>query len=67
MAPRILRQLGAARRDRSGAVRDRTELSWVDGPAGRLRIGSAGGWVSVNPLRPPDLEVAITDLVAAAR
>ncbi|MCA1190335.1 MULTISPECIES: ESX secretion-associated protein EspG [unclassified Saccharopolyspora] len=60
-------QLGATRRGRGGVVRDGTELSWVDGPAGRLRIGTAGGWVSVNPLRPPDLEVAVTELVGAAR
>jgi hypothetical protein len=44
-------QLGA-----TSAGRRTHELSWLDGPSGRVRIDRArNGWVSVNPLHPRDL------------
>ncbi|SDD38764.1 ESX secretion-associated protein EspG [Actinokineospora iranica] len=44
-------QLGA-----TSAGRRTDELSWLDGPAGRVRIDHGkDGWVSVNPLRPKDI------------
>ncbi|QUH03516.1 ESX secretion-associated protein EspG [Saccharopolyspora erythraea] len=61
-------QLGATARTRSGAVRAGTELSWLDGPRGRLRVNRAGdGWVSVNPLRQADLRGVVEVLGATAR
>lgn len=43
-------QLGATR-----AGRRTEELSWLDGPSGRVRVDRDGnGWVSVNPLHPKD-------------
>ncbi|GAB2675593.1 hypothetical protein GCM10027271_40900 [Saccharopolyspora gloriosae] len=61
-------QLGATRRRRDGtAARAGAELSWVDGPRGRVRIGRNGDWVSINPLREADLISTFTDLIAHAR
>lgn len=37
----------------------RTELSWLDGPHGRVRVDRLDGWVSVNPLRRNDLKFAL--------
>jgi hypothetical protein len=57
-------QLGATRRTEGGAVRDGAELSWLDGPRGRVRIDTADdGWTSVNPLRRSEL---LRELSAAA-
>ncbi|WP_243788399.1 ESX secretion-associated protein EspG [Saccharopolyspora gloriosae] len=61
-------QLGATERNRGGAtVRAGGELSWVDGPRGRVRIGRNGDWVSINPLREADLATAFGELIAATR
>jgi hypothetical protein len=58
-------QVGATRRD---AGRTGTELSWLDGPRGRVRVNRADdGWVSVNPLRPNDLRHALHDVAMTAR
>lgn len=64
-------QLGATVVSEHGRdVRAGAELSWVDGPAGRLRIavepGGGHGWVSVNPLHPKELRAAVADLAALA-
>ncbi|MCT2582344.1 ESX secretion-associated protein EspG [Actinophytocola gossypii] len=54
-------QLGATRRTDAGTVRAGTDLSWLDGPQGRVRIDQADdGWTSVNALRPAELRTAIT-------
>ncbi|ALG08633.1 ESX secretion-associated protein EspG [Kibdelosporangium phytohabitans] len=62
-------QLGATRRTGlSPAARAGTELSWLDGPRGRVRVGRAkDGWVSVNPLRHNDLRFAVHELALIAR
>lgn len=61
-------QLGATRRTSAGDVRRGAELSWLDGPRGRLRVNrTAGGWVSVNPLRPAVVRAALAELVSIAR
>ncbi|MBE9375889.1 ESX secretion-associated protein EspG [Saccharopolyspora sp. HNM0983] len=61
-------QLGATRRTGSGHDRMGGELSWLDGPRGRLRVARAGnGWVSVNPLRRADFRIAVDELAALAR
>lgn len=65
-------QAGATRFSEHGKdVRVGTELSWLDGPQGRLRVDASpdGGdaWVSVNPLRRTDLQAAIQELVDLAR
>jgi hypothetical protein len=40
----------------TGAGRRTLELSWLDGPSGRVRIDRGrNGWVSVNPLHPKDI------------
>lgn len=58
-------QLGATRRDRGRAG---TELSWLDGPRGRVRVHRApDGWVSVNPLRQDVLRLALDELATIAR
>ncbi|WP_341770986.1 ESX secretion-associated protein EspG [Actinocrispum wychmicini] len=53
-------QLGA-----TGHTGVRTELSWLDGPRGRLRVDRVDGWVSVNPLRRTDLLCTLAGLAAA--
>lgn len=61
-------QLGATRRDGYGSVRAGTELSWLDGPRGRVRVNPArNGWMSINPLRGDDLRFALEDLAGIAR
>jgi hypothetical protein len=65
-------QLGATRASEHGKdVRVGAELSWLDGPQGRLRVSAppegGDGWVSVNPLRPTDLHAAVHELVDLAR
>ncbi|MGI8305645.1 ESX secretion-associated protein EspG [Saccharopolyspora hattusasensis] len=61
-------QLGATRRGGDGSVRAGTELSWLDGPRGRVRVNPArNGWVSINPLRGDDLRFALDDLAGIAR
>ncbi|SDW40945.1 EspG family protein [Amycolatopsis xylanica] len=56
-------QVGATR----GSARIGAELSWLDGPRGRVRINRATGWVSVNPLRHNDLRLALSELAMASR
>jgi hypothetical protein len=57
-------QLGVTR----GGLRAGPELSWLDGPRGRVRVSrTEGGWVSVNPLRPGDIRAALSELVTIAR
>ncbi|PWW62776.1 ESX secretion-associated protein EspG [Actinokineospora spheciospongiae] len=55
-------QLGANRRAPLPATaRAGTELSWLDGPRGRVRVDRAeDGWSSVNSLRHSDLGLALT-------
>ncbi len=61
-------QLGATVPSKRGKdVRVGSELSWLDGPAGRLRISGQNDWMSVNPLHPNDLRTAIQNLVALVR
>ncbi len=61
-------QLGATRRSGSGVARAGAELSWLDGPRGRVRVyRGADGWVSVNPLRQAALRFALNDLAMIAR
>jgi ESAT-6 protein secretion system EspG family protein len=58
-------QLGATRR---GTARSGPELSWLDGPGGRVRVSRApDGWVSVNPLRQNELRSTLKDLAMIAR
>ncbi|TDP94774.1 ESX secretion-associated protein EspG [Labedaea rhizosphaerae] len=58
-------QLGASRR---GAGRIGTDLSWVDGPRGRVRVNrGADGWISVNALRQDEIRHAIDELAMSAR
>jgi EspG family len=58
-------QLGATRR---GAGRTGVELSWLDGPRGRVRVNRADdGWVSVNALRQSEMRAALRNLVMTAR
>lgn len=56
-------QLGGTRR----GTRCGTELSWLDGPRGRVRVDRADGWISVNPLRQNELRFALDDLSTIAR
>lgn len=65
-------QLGATVVSEHGKdVRAGAELSWVDGPGGRLRVtiepGEDRGWVNINPLHPSDLRTAIVNMVAQVR
>ncbi|HEV7652637.1 MAG TPA: ESX secretion-associated protein EspG [Actinophytocola sp.] len=61
-------QLGGARRGTDGPARADTELSWLDGPRGRVLVNRADdGWVSVNSLRQNDLRFALNDLAVIAR
>jgi hypothetical protein len=58
-------QLGATRRDTGRAG---TELSWLDGPRGRVRVNRAeDGWVSLNPLRQNEIRYTIDSLSMLAR
>jgi EspG family len=58
-------QLGATRR---ATGRAGTELSWLDGPRGRVRVNrSEDGWFSVNPLRQNEMRYALHDLAMIAR
>jgi len=61
-------QLGATRRDEDEVTRTGTELSWLDGPQGRVTVSrTEDGWVSVNPLRPADLRFALDRFAMTAR
>lgn len=61
-------QLGATRRDENEVTRAGTELSWLDGPQGRVTVSRTDdGWVSVNPLRPADLRFALDRFAMTAR
>jgi len=61
-------QLGATRRTEGRTVRTGAEVSWLDGPRGRVRLDGGGdGWVSVNPLRHNDLRRALENLATLAR
>ena len=58
-------QLGATR---DGRTREGGELSWVDGPRGRVRVNRPDdGWLSVNSLRHSDLRFALGELATIAR
>ena len=55
-----------------GATRDGAragaELSWLDGPRGRVRVNRADdGWLSVNSLRQNEMRLALNDLATIAR
>ena len=57
-------QLGATRR----GTRSGTELSWLDGPRGRVRVNrAADGWLSVNPLRQHEIRIALENAAVIAR
>ncbi len=57
-------QLGATRR----GTRSGTELSWLDGPRGRVRVNrAADGWLSVNPLRQNEIRLALDEMAMTAR
>jgi hypothetical protein len=57
-------QLGGTR----GRTRCGTELSWLDGPRGRVRVNrAADGWTSVNSLRRNELRRTLDDLAEIAR
>ncbi|MDI5980808.1 ESX secretion-associated protein EspG [Amycolatopsis magusensis] len=59
-----LGQLGATRR----GARAGSELSWLDGPRGRVAVHAAtDGWVSVNPLRRTGVRSALEELATIAR
>lgn len=61
-------QLGATRRDEDEVTRAGVELSWLDGPQGRVTVSRTDdGWVSVNPLRPADLRFALDRFAMTAR
>ncbi|EIE99237.1 ESX secretion-associated protein EspG [Saccharomonospora glauca] len=59
-------QLGVVRRS-GGAVERPLEMSWLDGPRGRVRVSKdADGWTSINPLRHGELVRAVRDAAASA-
>jgi hypothetical protein len=61
-------QLGATRRGTGGATRSGTELSWLDGPRGRVRVNrAADGWLSINPLRQNEMRLALDNVAMIAR
>jgi hypothetical protein len=61
-------QLGASRRASDEQTRAGTELSWLDSPRGRVTVNhAANGWVSINPLRPSALRLALENLATIAR
>ena len=58
----------ATTRHQDEVTRADAELSWLDGPQGRVRVVRADdGWVSVNPLRPADLRFALDRCAMTAR
>jgi hypothetical protein len=58
-------QLGATRR---GTGRSGTELSWLDGLRGRMRVNRADdGWFSVNSLQQNELRLALNNSAMIAR
>ncbi|MCP2163243.1 ESX secretion-associated protein EspG [Goodfellowiella coeruleoviolacea] len=59
-------QLGATRRTGAGSVRAGTELSWLDSPAGRVRVDASDGWTSVNPLGHRQFRLAVDRAAATA-
>ncbi|GAA1988640.1 ESX secretion-associated protein EspG [Amycolatopsis minnesotensis] len=60
-------QLGATRRA-AASIRAGTELSWLDGPQGRVMVRRAeDGWVSVNPLRQNEVRNALNEMATIAR
>lgn len=61
-------QLGATRRDGRKTVPAGRELSWLDGPLGRVQVNRATeGWVSVNPLRRDGVRFALHERAVIAR
>jgi hypothetical protein len=61
-------QLGATRRGGGGVTRSGTELSWLDGPRGRVRVNrTEDGWTSVNSLRQNELHRTLDSLATIAR
>lgn len=57
-------QLGGTRR----GTRSGTELSWLDGPRGRVRVNrTEDGWRSVNSLRQNEIRLALNELAMIAR
>jgi ESAT-6 protein secretion system EspG family protein len=61
-------QLGATRRGTGGATRSEIELSWLDGPRGRVRVDrGTDGWISVNALRQNEMRYALDNLAMIAR
>jgi EspG family len=61
-------QLGATRHGTDGATRSGIELSWLDGPRGRVRVNrAADGWLSINPLRQNDIRLALDNVAMIAR
>ncbi len=61
-------QLGGTRRGTGAATRSGTELSWLDGPRGRVLVNRADdGWTSVNSLRHNELRQTLNDLATIAR
>jgi hypothetical protein len=57
-------QLGATRL----GTRSETELSWLDGPRGRVRVNHAeDGWVSVNSLRQNEIRGALSNVAMIVR
>ena len=57
-------QLGVTR---AGVTRSDTELSWLDGPRGRVRVNRADdGWTSVNSLRQNDMRNALSNMAMIA-
>jgi len=61
-------QLGATRRTMAGSGRAGPELSWLDGPRGRVCVVHTGdGWTSVNPLRRGEFLQALSEAAMTAR
>ncbi|HWE90711.1 MAG TPA: ESX secretion-associated protein EspG [Pseudonocardiaceae bacterium] len=61
-------QLGATRRAGDRITRAGAELSWLDGPRGRVRVNhDTDGWASVNPLRADGVRFALDELAMIAR
>jgi ESAT-6 protein secretion system EspG family protein len=61
-------QLGATRRAGAEGARVGEELSWLDGPRGRVRVsGATDTWVSVNPLHRATLRHTLDQLSLTTR
>jgi hypothetical protein len=61
-------QLGATRRGTDEPFRAGTELSWLDGPVGRVRVNRTDdGWTSVNSLRHNEMRHTLDNLAVIAR